>query len=254
MRLNVKQWLGLVGLLFAPVLSAQVEVSGTPEEVRQFIEPQPLVIEIQGFAETLAAADVARITLLVVTEEKTLTEALSRNAAIRQQLVQTLIDYGIDAEDIDNTQFSSSPQYGLFGRKPSQYEVANRVKVSVASEAGLIFVSETADAQENISLAGITFEHSQREAAQQQVRIDALQDAKAQAAAYAATVGLTLRPIWFNPGTSHHRRRANDYAVMEEVVVTASRGGGAAPAAARPVAFEEVRYVGHATVRFAVVE
>ena len=232
---------------------AEPELSGTPNELQRYLDRNDQLIAIYGYAEETAYSDTAHITLAVVTKEKTLSQALQANANLRQTLVDDLVQAGIAREDINNAQFSTSPQYGWFGKTPSQFEVANRVKVTARSEQELNIVSKSADERDEITVSSIEFEHSQREQVRLQVTLDALANAKAKAAAYGEAVGLSLQPITFNPGEQAYQGR--NQSRIEEVVVTAQRYAPsvAASGPVAPVSFEELKYSTTAVVTFKVV-
>ena len=244
----------LMGILLHGTAFGEPELTGTPNELQRYLDREEQTVAIYGRAEETAYSDTAHITLAVVTKEKTLTEALEENARLRQELVQDLVAAGFALDDINNAQFSTSPQYGWFGKNPNQFEVANRVKVTARSEQELTTVAKAADGQDEITVSSIEFEHSQREQMQLQVTLDALSNAKAKAAAYAEAVGLTLLPIAFNPGEQAYQGRNQPR--IEEVVVTAQKfasGAAGAPPPAAPVSFEEMKYRTTAIVTFKVV-
>ena len=256
MRLTTTLFAILFSTLAPNISLAEPELSGSPVELKTYLDKDSQIIAIFGYAEETAYSDTAQITLAVVTKEKTLTESLEANARIREQMRQRLISEGISADRINNAQFSTSPQYGFFGRKPSQYEVANRLKVTALSEAEITTVSRLADGVEEVTIANMGFEHSQREAVTTQVRIDALTNAKEKAARYAEAVGLKIEPVWFSPGGSIHRDRHRNQAI-EEIVVTAQRRSSNSLAYASdpaPITFEEIKYSANATINFKVVQ
>ncbi|MEM7097566.1 MAG: SIMPL domain-containing protein [Pseudomonadota bacterium] len=240
-----------------PGAMAEPELSGSPNELKTYLDKDSHTIDIFGYAEETAYSDTAHITLAVVTKAKTLTQALESNARLRQQMAKDLVAQGISADRINNSQFSTSPQYGLFGRKPSQYEVANRLKVTALSEIELTTVSRLTDSIEEVTLANIQFEHSRKEAVVTQVRINALTNAIEKANRYAEAVGLKVKPVWFSPGGMVHRDRHVNRAI-EEVVVTAQRRSGNSLAysseAPPSISFEELKYTANSTVKFRVVD
>ncbi len=176
---------------------AATEVKGAPDELRRFLHPEARTVTIRGRAEVTAYSDLAKVTLVVATKEKTLTAALEANSQLRNSLAEGFIVGGIAQDRIKNTEFSSSPQYGLFGRKPKQFEVINRLEVTVDSEDQLTQLTQAADRHEAASIGSIEFEHSAKKALQQQVRNAALDDAVAQGTAYADKLALELQAVSF---------------------------------------------------------
>ncbi|MEM7364183.1 MAG: SIMPL domain-containing protein [Pseudomonadota bacterium] len=255
----MKRWL-LLGLapLMLPLVYAAPQISGTPDEVRAYVKPSPRSVVIQGQAERYSHSDRAHVTLAVVTREKTLTEALERNAEIRSDLVQAALNQGIPQDHINNTQFSTSPQYGWFGKRPTQFEVVNRVKVTASNERQLIFLAGVSDADEAVSVSDIAFEDSRKKLIESEVRLAAMADAKEKGYATAAALGLKVQPVSFGlheamPRPRFHAIRGE---IIEEVVVTASniRGPKVADMTPAPVSFDERKYEATVTVEFQIVE
>jgi uncharacterized protein len=78
---------------------AQPQLSGTPDELRGFLFPRPYTVNINGEGELTAYKDIAKVSLLVTTEERTLNEAMRVNQELRLQLLDQFIAAGIAATD-----------------------------------------------------------------------------------------------------------------------------------------------------------
>lgn len=245
--------LSFILLLLSGSLSAAPELKGTPDELKAFLHPEEKTVVIRGTAEETAYSDLAHVTLVVSTKEKTMTSALKKNSELRATLVENFIRSGIPPNRISNTQFSSSPQYGLFGRKPKEYEVVNRLKVTVDDEDQLTLLAQAADQHEETSIGGIEFEHSVKKETEQKLREAALEDAIATGSAYASKLGLILRPISFHYADVRPQR-PRSAGIIEEIVVTAQRSKGDTSSAymAPPVTFDEVEYKSNVEVVFEV--
>lgn len=105
---------------------AQPQLSGTPGELRGFLFPRPHTVNISGDGEITTYKDQAKVSLMVTTEALDLYQSMKANQELRNKLTQDFISAGIPAGDINNSKFSSSPQFGFFGRDPSSYEVTAR--------------------------------------------------------------------------------------------------------------------------------
>ncbi len=250
----MRSLLTLVLVFNCVVATAAPELKGTPEELKQFLHPDERTVTIRGFAEETAYSDLAHVNVIVTVTKDKLATALQGNAQLRARLINEFLAGGIAEERINNTQFSSSPQYGIFGKKPNRYEIVNRLKVTVDSEAQMTLLASAADLNDEVAVGNIDFEHSDRKGAMDRVRKAALDDAMASAEAYAAKLGLKLQPVSFSFSvvTPPMRHMASGF---EEVVVTAARKGGSFSAvapqmAAPPITFGEVEYPSFVDVIF----
>lgn len=238
---------------------AQAQLSGTPEELREFLHPRPNTVNINGEGELTAYKDVAKISLLVTTEERTLSRAMEVNQALRLDLIRQFVAAGVPQEDINNSKFSSSPQFGFFGRNPNSFEVSARMEVQVNSEEHLQLLAAAADEHEEVEFESTEFEHSEEEAFEEQVREIALNDVMAQKAYYEASLGLELKAVNFFYGGIRQMARAMPRAAMAQEMAldanvgrTASAVATAAPAVAPT--FDEVEYQTNITVVFEIVD
>lgn len=217
--------LGLLGV--SGLAYAQTELKGNPEELRNFLHPKEQVVTISDRAEKTAYSDKAVIHLVVTSEAKSLSESLALNNNIREQVGRDLIAKGIQGSDIKNAQFTSTPQYGFFGKKPSTYKVVNRISVTIFAEASLRAVAQVADQYDEVDLAKTTFEHTRKESFEQQVKEDVLQKVIKQKSFYEKSLGVQLQPIGFRD--AHVRERATQGAMavenVEEVIVTGAHAG-----------------------------
>jgi hypothetical protein len=254
--------LGILALVFAAADSrAQPTLTGTPDELRQLLGVAPVtprLITIRGFAEETAYTDTAVVSLIVSIESRTMAEALELNASLRGTIVGELTGAGVPRDAINNSRFSTSPQFGLFGRNPSTYQVVNRMEVSVTEAAHLTTLGSIVDRNESVSFGGTEFEHSERDAFEDQVRQAAVDDALADERFYENALGLVLRPVAFRSGPVAFTPQPAFGRVLEEVMVTGSRiqagaagqlDGGSAQAVPT---FDEVRYQSTVEVDFEV--
>lgn len=239
---------------------AQAQLSGTPDELREFLHPRPNTVNINGEGELTAYKDIAKISLLVTTDERSLSQAMEVNQALRLELIQEFVAAGIPQEDINNSKFSSSPQFGLFGRNPNSFEVSARMEIEVSSEEHLQLLAAAADEHDEVKFENTEFEHSEEDGFEAQVRELALQDVMAQKAYYESSLGLELKAINFFYGGIRQMSRAIPRAAMaQEMAMDAngrSSGSSLALSAAPAVAptFDEVEYQTTITVVFEIVD
>jgi uncharacterized protein YggE len=160
-----------------PLLSvAEPELRGSPNELRQFLQPQEKIVTIYGEAEKKAYTDVAIVSLVVTTEENRLSDSLAIYSRLRESVASKLSVAGIASVNINSSKFSTSPQYGWFGKKPSSYKVINRMAIKISDAKHLQAIAAVTDANPEIELSDITFEHSEEEAFKQGAKQKALDD------------------------------------------------------------------------------
>ncbi len=246
--------------LFTPLAVAQAQLSGTPDELRGFLFPQANTVSINGEGELTAYKDLAKISLLVTTDEPSLEQAMAVNQALRLDLIEEFTAAGIAGSDINNSKFSSSPQFGLFGRKPNSFEVTARMEVSVSREEHLQLLAAAADGNKEVEFEQIQFEHSQEEEFEAQVRELALQDVMQQKAYYENNLDLQLKAVnFFHGGIRQMSRAMPMAAVSQEMAVDSVNARGplalsSAPAAAVAPTFDEVEYQTSITVVFEIID
>lgn len=247
----------LFGLAGTPA-SAQPTLSGNPDELREFLMPRPNFVNINGEGELTSFKDVAKIGLLVTTEARTLSEAMVANQRLRDQLIAEFVAAGVPQTEINNAKFSSSPQFGLFGRTPNRFEVAARLEVKVNSESHLQLLAAAADTHAEVKFERTEFEHSLEDDFEDQVRELALQDVMEQKAYYEANLGLQLRAVNFFYGGIRKMSRAMPMtaAVQEMAMDTTGSRSAATLSQAEPAvapSFDEVAYQTSVTVVFEIV-
>src|SRR5215212_4209352 len=108
---------GMVGLLYARPVTAQAN-PGVPG-MRQ--------VTVVGHGEVKGAPDTATVQIGVETEAATAKDALAQNSAQSQEVQKKLTKLGIDAKDIQTSNFSITPTYGSDGRQVTGYHVSNMV-------------------------------------------------------------------------------------------------------------------------------
>ena len=226
------------------------ELKGGPEDLRRFLHPKDRLVTISANAEEKAYSDRAVVSLVISTEESLLSEAIAKNSELRAGITKQLISVNIAADKIKSSKFSTSPQYGWFGSKPSSYKVVNRMAVTITQESQLKEIAAVADGSDEISISDTSFEHSKKDEFKQKVKQKALDKVLRQKDFYEKSLGVKLTPVNFREGRVA-LNATRGAAVLEEVIVTAAKSSArrsvadapAYRAAAREEAsFDEVKY------------
>jgi uncharacterized protein YggE len=183
----------LITVLFiaAALLSA---CSGTI----QFGQAQPRSINVTGNAQVILAPDIAYISIGVHSEAKSATEAVVNNNTQTQAVIDAIKGQGVDAKDIQTTNFSVYQQekYSPSGEDLGAYFMTdNTVYVTMhdISKIGDILDASINAGANNIY--GITFDVQDKETALASGRDQAMADAKSQAEELAKAAGATLGTV-----------------------------------------------------------
>jgi uncharacterized protein len=162
---------GVVGLLYARPAIAQTS-TGVPG-MRQ--------VTVVGHGEVQGAPDTATVQIGVESDAATAKDALAQNSAQAQEVQDKLTKLGVDAKDIQTSNFSINPTYGNDGRQVTGYRVSNMVTVKIRQldQAGTL-LDQVVQAGAN-SIYGISFSVENPEALLDQARKAAIENAKARA-------------------------------------------------------------------------
>ena len=241
--------------LAASIAFGQPQLSGNPDELRGFLFPRANTVNINGEGEITAYKDVAKVSLLVTTEERSLNRAMTANQQLRQEIITDFLAAGIDENDINNSKFSSSPQFGLFGRNPNAFEVTARMEVNVSSEEHLQLLAAAADNNDEVKFESTAYEHSLEDEFEDQVRALAMEDVMAQKAYYENSLGLELKAInFFYGGIQRMSRVQPMMAARTEMAADANVGVSVSSAPVMAPSFDEVDYQTNLTVVFEIID
>ena len=238
---------------------ATPELKGSPEELRQFLHPSERIVSLHGQAEEKAYSDRAIISLVITTEDKQLSNSIAANSNLREFISEQLTSEGIESDSIKSSKFSTSPQYGWFGKKPDSYKVVNRMAITINDESQLKTIATVADSKAEIELSDTAFEHSKADEYKNKVKKLALGKAMKQKAFYESSLGVTLTPVGFR--NSQIRFRGTQGAnMLEEIVVTATkRSMGkmqdmalSRPTPKQPSSFDEIEYEAEIYIDFKI--
>lgn len=164
----------------------------------QFGQAQPRTINVTGNAQVILAPNIAYISIGVHTEAQTAKDAVASSNTQSQAVIDAIKAQGVDAKDIQTTNFSVYQQIktGPNGENQGTYfSTDNTVYVTMRdlSKIGSILDASVAAGANNIY--GITFDVQDKEAATQSGRDQAIADAKTQAEQLAKGAGASLGAV-----------------------------------------------------------
>ena len=152
-------------------------------------------ITVVGMGEAKAAPDRATVQIGVQSEAKTAREALTDNNAKMAGLIDQLKKLGIQAKDIQTSNFNISPTYSQNGRTVTGYQVNNMVSVVIRdiTKAGDL-LDKVVNAGAN-TIFGMSFSIDDPKPLQTTARNAAIADARTRAQAMAQAAGVSLGQI-----------------------------------------------------------
>jgi len=154
------------------------------------------IISLTGHGEVRAVPDLAIVTMGVLSTAETARKALDDNTKAMTELMASLKAANIETKDIATSNFSVNPRYdyGQNNGQPAKlvgYDVTNNVTVTVHKLDAIGSVLDKAVSSGSNQINGISFSISKPDAAMDEARKLAVQDAKRKAELYAAATTTT---------------------------------------------------------------
>ena len=164
--------------------------------VEQLVRQQKRVMTVTGIGSLSIAPDTVQIQLEVRTENKQLSQAQQENADLMNQVIESLLELGIDREDIQTVAYNISPQYDYIeGQQIFRgYQVINSIDVTIKNieQAGIIIDTAVRNGVNNVSNIRFTVENEQ--IPYQEALSLALRNALGKAQTIASTIQVKLNP------------------------------------------------------------
>jgi len=162
-------------------------------------EPGKRTISLSATAAVKTTPDKVDITTGVTTEGQTAGEALKKNTEAMTRVVDGLKDAGIEAKDIQTTNFSVSPIYERQKEGHAAfitgYRVRNSVHITVHDTGKLGEILDKVVSLGANQIGSISFGVSEPEALKDEARKQAMGKAIADAKLYAEAAGVELGPV-----------------------------------------------------------
>jgi uncharacterized protein YggE len=176
-------------LAFAPIVAAA-------EESAPRAAATPPTVAVIGEASEDAKPDVATVSLSIEVEKPTAAEASNENARRAEAVIAGLTAAGIAAKDIATVGLSLYPVWNSQGqtRSVSGYQAINRIAVRVQplDGAGALIAAAVQNGGE---YQGLSFDVSDREAREDALRANAVENAAHRAELYARGAAMKLGPL-----------------------------------------------------------
>lgn len=160
-------------------------------------------ITVEGYGSISAVPDKATLSGGVTTDAEAAADALASNSAALNAVLAALKDAGVEAKDIQTSNFSVQPRYGDYSKsgpsglpKIEGYQVSNTVSVRVNDLARLGPLLDTMVSSGANTINGISFEvtgaNEKRDAAREAAVADARRKAELFAKASGAKLGRVM--------------------------------------------------------------
>ena len=248
---------GLV-LLAGFTTLAEPEIKGTASELAHYLNAVPKTVTITGEAEIRVPARRAVLSLRVITENKSLQEALRTNLEIRGKLTDYLKGLGMPTERIQAAKFSSTPKFGMWGEKAKSYRVENVMRISVQDEKEFQAATGVVDKWSEVQFDGVEFEYADKELPKQNAIAKACENAGDRMKIYEEKIGVKLVPAGFAEGEVEKRNAGPaNYGVSKAMGYDRSVSPGSEFASASATgestsSFGEIVYTAKVSVEYTV--
>lgn len=163
----------------------------------QFRTEKEPTLTVQGEGRIQAKPDVVVLTIGVRTENKSVQQAQTENAAISQQLLSAWKQLGISDQDIETLSYTITPQYDTIDGKTtlSGYQVEHLYKITVLNVQKAGEVYEVAVANGANVTRGLQFLVSHPNKYYEKALVLAVQNASEKANIIANTYHMKINPI-----------------------------------------------------------
>jgi len=183
----------------APMLALLASAVAAQAPDARADEPDKRTISLSATGAVKTTPDKVDITTGVTSEGQTARDALDKNTDAMTKVVAGLKEAGIEAKDIQTTNFSVSPVYEQ--RKEGQaafitgYRVSNQVHITVRDTAKLGDILDKVVSLGANDIGSIAFGVSEPEDLKDEARKEAMRKAIADTKLYAQAAGVELGPV-----------------------------------------------------------
>ena len=184
---------GLIALYLLSTLAAFTPTLASADE------PQKRTISLNGTGTVKLAPDIVSISTGVESDAAVAKDALAKNTASMTMVVEQLKQSGIEAKDIQTTNFSVEPRYDTRDEDKAPkligYHVTNSVFITVRDISKLGEVLDKIVSLGANSIGGISFGVANREGIENEARKLAMADAITKAKLFAQAAGAELGEV-----------------------------------------------------------
>jgi len=177
---------------------------------------QTYTIAIAGEGKITAIPDIAEISLGIQTEKLTVAAAQKENTEKMNSIIAELKNMGVEAKDIQTTNYSIYPRYDWLDGKQllRGYIVSQNVSIKIRDLEKVGTIVDKAGSLGANEVGSLSFTIDEPEQLRQEARIKALANAKEKAEALAKAAGVKLgKLVSFNESSSGSLPVYRDYSM-----------------------------------------
>lgn len=153
-------------------------------------------ITVSDSGEVYAKPDIGLVSLSVVTEAKTVAQAMTENTSKMNNVIGFIKEQGVEQKDLKTTNFNISPRYEyaheIGKRTLVGYEVSQSLQVKIRDLSKIGAIIEGATGLGANEVGGLRFAIDNEDAIKAQAREEAIKKAKAKAETLAKQLGVNL--------------------------------------------------------------
>ena len=168
-------------------------------DINNKLDKSENTIKVSATSDVFAKPDLALSTFSVLSEAKTVGEAMQDNAAKMNAVIAFVKSQGVDDKDIKTTNFSVSPRYEWrekTGERVSVgYEVSQSLQVKIRDLAKIGDIIQGATEAGANEVGNLQFTIDNEDALKEEARNKAIEEAKTKAKNLAEKLGISLVKI-----------------------------------------------------------
>ncbi len=155
-------------------------------------------ISVTASEEIYVKPDLAQTNFSVVTEERTVEDAMNLNSELMNKVIEAVKEKGVEEKDLKTIRFNISPQYeypnNRWGgeRVLVGYEVTQTLQVKIRDMDSIGEVIDAATGEGANRMGGLSFTIDDKEAIEKEARSQAIEKAKERAQTLSSQLGVRL--------------------------------------------------------------
>jgi uncharacterized protein len=213
------KFLMVMAAIFLGVAAYSMLDGGWYRNIKAEVTSQPYArtITVSAEGKITTKPDIARISLSVVSQGKTVKVVTQDGNTKMTQVIESVKKLGVESKDITSSQYSLYPQYTYYDRKAPQidgYSLTQEIQVKVRDLEKADDILEAGVSAGANQIGQLTFDIDDPAAIKKQAREKAFETAKQKAKEMADAAGVKLgKVVTFSEGDSYYPPVYANYAM-----------------------------------------